>query len=228
MLLTSLQMSDKLRKTDKYNVGEQVINLLLQHVRNLLEKVGDMKSLKQYARERGISVEAVRRQLVRYSEELEGHVTTQNRAKYIDDEAEQFLDNHRLRRTVVLEPTEEEVASELEAMRFELDRLKNEVVRLQGSVIKAQEENKSLIEYRTKYEGLIEYKEHTEKMLAESQESQRKMGEELGEVKEKLRSADHDLQRADQELTELKERLSDAEREAQSYQKTFFGFYRKK
>ena len=54
-----------------------------------------MISIKDYAKENGITYEAVRQQLVRYKDELEGHIHKDGRTRFLDDEAVAFLSSHR-------------------------------------------------------------------------------------------------------------------------------------
>ena len=61
-----------------------------------------MLTLKDYAKEAGISYEAVRRQIKRYSAELEGHIHQQGRTQYLDDDAVAFLDGHRLEKPIAV------------------------------------------------------------------------------------------------------------------------------
>ena len=51
----------------------------------------DMVTLKQFADDQGISYEAVRRQVVRYADDLRGHVVRKQHTQYLDDEAVAFL-----------------------------------------------------------------------------------------------------------------------------------------
>lgn len=52
-------------------------------------------SLKDYAEQKNISYEAVRKQVVRYADELEGHLIKDGRQRYLDAEAVAFLDAKR-------------------------------------------------------------------------------------------------------------------------------------
>lgn len=54
-----------------------------------------MLSFKDYAREYGVTYEAVRQQVKRYQSELEGHIHQQGRTQYLDDVAVAFLSEHR-------------------------------------------------------------------------------------------------------------------------------------
>ena len=57
-----------------------------------------MISIKDYAKNKGVSYEAVRKQVNRYKDELDGHIHKQNRTQYLDDEAVTFLDSKRAER----------------------------------------------------------------------------------------------------------------------------------
>lgn len=56
-----------------------------------------MVSIKDFARDYGVSYEAVRRQIKRYGAELQGHIHVQGRTQYLDDVAVAFLAEHRSR-----------------------------------------------------------------------------------------------------------------------------------
>lgn len=54
-----------------------------------------MISIKDYAKESGVTYEAVRQQVKRYQAELEGHIHIQGRTQYLDDVAVAILNSHR-------------------------------------------------------------------------------------------------------------------------------------
>lgn len=54
-----------------------------------------MISLKDYAKNKNVSYEAVRKQVNCYKTELERHIHKVNRTQYLDDEAVPFLDSKR-------------------------------------------------------------------------------------------------------------------------------------
>ena len=62
-------------------------------------------SLKDYAEQKNISYEAVRKQVVRYKNELEGHVIRDGRQQFLDDEAVTFLDSKREKNPVIIVQT---------------------------------------------------------------------------------------------------------------------------
>ena len=61
-----------------------------------------MVSIKDFARDNGVSYEAVRKQIKRYAVELEGHVHQQGRTQYLDDVAAAFLQEHRSKPAMVI------------------------------------------------------------------------------------------------------------------------------
>lgn len=155
------------------------------------------KSLREYAQEHKISYEAVRKLVNRYQEDLEGHISTQNRTKYLDEEAQKILDEkRRVQPIVILEETSKETIEEL---RAEIKRRDEMMIELQSKLIELQESQITLIEAKTRADMLLEDKEKKE-----------------AELKDKT-----------EEVIELRVKLTEAEKEAQSFKKTFLGLYKK-
>lgn len=61
-----------------------------------------MLSIKDFARDYGVSYEAVRRQIKRYGAELQGHIHVQGRTQYLDEVAVAFLAEHRAKPAVAV------------------------------------------------------------------------------------------------------------------------------
>ena len=59
-------------------------------------------SLKDYAKQNRISYEAVRQQVVRYQDELAGHLIRDGRQQFLDEEAVAFLDARRKKNPVAI------------------------------------------------------------------------------------------------------------------------------
>lgn len=79
-------------------------------------------SLKDYAAQNNVTYEAVRQQVVRYAEELEGHIVKDGRQQFLDDEAVEFLDGKRQKNPVtIIQASKDE----------EIERLKRENENLQ-------------------------------------------------------------------------------------------------
>ena len=92
-------------------------------------------SIKNYAKARNISYEAARQQVKRYADELDGHITRQNRTQYLDDFAVELLDEHRQQSPVVV--INQDKDEELEKLRDENKALMQRVMLLQGELIEA-------------------------------------------------------------------------------------------
>ena len=96
-----------------------------------------MVTLKEYAEKKSISYEAVRKQVSRYREELGNHIKKEGRTQYLDDWAEEFLDDRRASNVVVMyEHAKDERIEELEQQNQNL-RLK--VMELQEKIIARDE-----------------------------------------------------------------------------------------
>lgn len=65
-----------------------------------------MITLKDYALEKKISYEAVRKQVKRYREELRDHVIVDGRQQFLDDVAVAFLDEKRMKNPIIVEQNE--------------------------------------------------------------------------------------------------------------------------
>ena len=84
-------------------------------------------SLRDYAAQKGISYEAVRQQVVRYKDELEGHIIKDGRQQFLDEEAVSFLDAKRQKNPVtIIQQSKDE---ELEMLRQQKEAL---LVRVQN------------------------------------------------------------------------------------------------
>lgn len=92
-------------------------------------------TLKEYAKRRNISYEAVRKQVDLYREHIGKHLQFKGRTQYIDDEAVAFLDTRRAK------PTEPDRFNELVDQNKQKD---TQIIQLQHQIIELQDENKKL------------------------------------------------------------------------------------
>ena len=161
-------------------------------------------TLKQYADKRGITYEAVRRMVQKYRAQLGEHIIRKNNAQLLDETAVEFLNERRRQSPVVVvrENNEDRIAeleSQLAQVKAQLDQAKDRIIQL-------QEENTAMIEAKTKYDLLLE--DH-ERATAD-----------LENIRGKLDQTEKQLH-----IAEIDKEV--AQREAQSYHKSWFGFYRK-
>ena len=121
-------------------------------------------SLKEYAKESGVSYEAVRQQVKRYAADLEGHIVQQGRTQFLDDEAVAILDSHRQHRTMTIYDAEpsakiQELYDKLEAAREENATLLRELrlqAGLQARLEAAETVQKALEASRDEYKAMAE------------------------------------------------------------------------
>ena len=59
-------------------------------------------TLREYARQKNVSYEAVRKQVVRYKDELDGHIIQDGRQQFLDEEAVVFLDAKRQKNPIAI------------------------------------------------------------------------------------------------------------------------------
>lgn len=114
-----------------------------------------MISIKEYAREKNVTYEAVRKQVRRYQKELEGHISRINRTQYLDDEAVAFLDKKRAESPIiVLETSKDEeiqrLSNENKALLLKVAELQEQLLQEKDQVKLLQLEKIQLLEEKTK------------------------------------------------------------------------------
>lgn len=182
-----------------------------------------MMTIAEYAESRHVSQPAIRRQIQRYHEELQGHIYVNNRRRVLDDEAIAFLDSHRQPRAIVVSETAEE-NKELHKLLFEkqeiIAQLKDEIIRL----TRAEADFQKLLVDNQKKEAEIAEKSAA---LTEKSEALERKEAEINERDAVIQAKDEKLDLMEVSLHDVKDRLQQAEEEVNSFQKSLFGFYRK-
>lgn len=215
----------------------------------------DFITMREYAQQKGVTYEAIRRQVAKYGDELRGHIVTRDRTKYLDEYAQDFLSDRRRLSPVVVKVEDnmeelEDLRKDVESLRAKLALAQDELLKSQNRVIALQDERTALIESAAKYTTLLEdhaalkdqltesdrLREEAEAREAEGREKleelRRESDREIGDLKrerdEIRREASEQAQKADQELETVKQERDAAQTEASSYIKSWFGFYRKR
>jgi chromosome segregation ATPase len=123
-----------------------------------------MITIKDYAKQKGVSYEAIRKQIKRYDAELEGHLIKQNRFLMLDDEAVQFLDGKRSENPVIV--YEQNKDEELEQLRQEnkmlliqMNTIQDQLGKVQQKLIAEMSTTKLLTQEKVQY---LEYKAQSE------------------------------------------------------------------
>lgn len=139
-----------------------------------------MLSLRQIAERQNVSYEAIRKQVVRYEEELKGHISVKNRTQYLDDWAVEFLQNRRRESPIIIVGQEKEeemknLKDQVETLRTQLLEVQKELLKsreehlkAQDRIIELQEESRTTLEARIKYTALLEDNKAKEAKLTEA------------------------------------------------------------
>lgn len=166
-----------------------------------------MLSIKDFARDYGVSYEAVRQQVKRYQAELDGHIHRQGRTQYLDDVAVAFLSEHRSKPAMVVYDAGD-------------DRRVQELQEKVNSLLedKADREKKisELSEWKAEHAVALAAAEQTRLALVASEAAQKALEASRDEYRAK---ADENAQRASEEAqkaAEAVQREQDALREAQT------------
>ena len=164
----------------------------------------ELVTIREFADLQGITYEAVRKQVVRFSEELSGHVVRKNRTQYLDEVAVKFLQERRRESPIILQNTDqgEEISrlmDQVESLRAQLVSAQNKLLESQERIISLQDEAQKALEDKARYTALLEDNETQKKKLQETEDQLRRVEAERDE----------------------------AVQEAKSYKKSWFGFYRK-
>lgn len=179
----------------------------------------ELVTLRQFAKEKRITYEAVRKQVIKYAEDLEGHIVTMDNTKYLDEYAQKFLSERRRLSPIVVKI--EDTQADNGEYQAQIEALKTELLQAQKKVIQLQEEARAGLEDRIKYQMLLTDHEEQKNKLREAEAAIEEKRADLEQEKE-LRK---DLQRQNEEQGKQIEELR---READSYERTFFGLYRKR
>lgn len=191
-----------------------------------------MITIKDYAKQKGVSYEAIRKQIKRYEDELEGHLVKQNRFLMLDDEAVRFLDGKRSENPVIV--YEQNKDEELEQLRHEnkvlliqMNTVQDQLGKVQQKLIAEMNNTKLLTNEKVQY---LEYKaqaEQKERQLqdlakardaaqekSDQQEALLRLKEQqIGALTAAKESAAENLQAAQTKMEELEKRAKAAEEE---------------
>lgn len=174
-----------------------------------------MISLKDYAKSKKISYEAVRKQVARYKTELEGHISKIHRTQYLDDAAIKFLDEKRAINPVAIIQIDKD--EEIERLKEENKSLLVNVATLQDSLLKSQSQIERLKEIESERLKLeIEadsLKEKNKSLETEKNELIVDNKVKIKEIEEKdkqLSTKEKELELTQSKMKELEERLEKA------------------
>ena len=179
----------------------------------------DLMTLKQFADDQGISYEAVRRAVKRHGDKLNGHIIENDGVRYLDEEAVKILKERRRESPIVVQTMDQgeeirELTAQIESLRAQLMQAQNELLSSKDRIIALQDEVKAGIEDKTKYQLL----------LTDNEEQKRKLRDAEADLDQEREMRQY-LQRKNEEQGKQIEELR---KEADSFEKSWFGFYRKR
>ena len=108
-----------------------------------------MTSIKEFARLENISYEAVRQQIKRYENELQGHLFKEGRTRYLDDWAMDFLREKKKKNPIIIQQYDhaaeiEQLKLEKEQLLMQLNLVQNQLIESQKLLLEKTEENSNL------------------------------------------------------------------------------------
>lgn len=123
-----------------------------------------MITIKDYAKQKGVSYEAIRKQIKRYEKDLEGHLVKQNRFLMLDDDAVAFLDAKRAENPVIVyeqnkDEALEQLRNENKNLLIKMNMVQDEMKQIQQKLIAEMDNNKLLTNEKVQY---LEYKTRAE------------------------------------------------------------------
>lgn len=199
----------------------------------------ELITIKQFAESQNVTYEAVRKQIVRYADDLKDHIARKGRTQYLDEWAVEFLTKRRRENPVILlgqdkDEAIESLTQQVESLRAQLMTAQNELLKSQDERLKAQdriielqEEAKKTLEDRAKYTALLEDNKAKEKKLQETEsllsEIQRAREDDQQTIEEIRRQQEEDRKT----IEDLQKQRDEAVTESKSYVRSLFGFYRK-
>ena len=136
-----------------------------------------MITIRDYAKENNVSYEAIRKQIKRYEDELNGHIIKQNRTQFLDDIAVAILDQHRRENPVII--VNQDTDFRLKQLEDENKNLLIKVAQQADKISQLNEDLKNKIEQMTSL--MLENKEKTSLL-----EQKRDQAEEINQLKEQL------------------------------------------
>lgn len=116
-----------------------------------------MVTIKEYAKTKGVSYEAVRKQVNRYHSELKGHISKVGRVNYLDEKAVEFLDSKRAESPIIIMETAKDeqiqrLQDENKALLLKVTELQDQLLKEKDTVKLLQSEKIELLQAREEKE----------------------------------------------------------------------------
>lgn len=170
-----------------------------------------MISLKEYAKQKNVSYEAIRKQVARYKDELQDHITMDGKQQFLDDEAVAFLDERRKKNPVVVYQQNKD--DEIQRLREERDV---HLVTIAEQAKKIAELTQFQLDTVKKQFAIEAVSEQQERRSAELDEREQRMAAELKAARQEgAEAARRELEeKTAQEIAEIQKNAQEAVQEA--------------
>ena len=166
-------------------------------------------SLKDYAKQKNVSYEAVRQQVVRYAEDLGDHLVKDGRQQFLDDEAVAFLDSKRKKNPIAIYQIEKD--EEIERLENQNKELLMKLAAAQEQTIKLQEEYRQISEKEAKIALLEADNEAARARAAEAERRADVADQERRDVESAIEKLQSDLEISEKGRSEAELRAQAAE-----------------
>lgn len=205
-----------------------------------------LMSIRDFAETQHISYEAVRKQVIRFKQDLRGHIVVSDRKQLLDEYAVDFLASHRKENPITVVQAED--LERLKELEQETADLKDQLIAAQKGWAEAQQKltgvlekynsllstSANTLETKQRYEMLLEDHSKLQEELSSAQNelestraAMKDTSERLSETQANLETARNNLETTQVALRKAEKGREEAETEARSYHKTIFGLYRK-
>lgn len=161
-----------------------------------------MISIKDYAKENGVTYEAVRQQVKRYHQELAGHIHIQGRTQYLDDVAVAILNSHRSVNPVVV--YDKGAGEDFRALQQELANARAETKDYWEQLKKKDETMAVLVQQNEQYRLQAA-------SVAQLEADNQAAKDKIAEAEKNVQKAAEELQRAEKEKDAWKQYAIDLE-----------------
>ena len=175
-----------------------------------------MISIKDYAQSKGVTYEAVRKQIGRYSAELEGHISKTGKTQMLDEYAVEFLDSKRNNNAVAVFNVQrnaeiDDLKAQVAEMEAQIEAAKAKVLE-QAEELKKSAEKQLLLEAdksSIREEELKKREELMEKHAKREEEHYNKLSakdEEIALLKAQLQTATDKVTAKNEEIEKMRKR----------------------
>lgn len=113
-----------------------------------------MQTIKEYAKNNGVSYEAIRKQIKTYEVELKEHILKNGRTQYLDDYAVEFLNKKRANSTIIIQKADKDeliksLENENRALLLKVAELQEQLLKEKDAVKLLQEQKIQLLENKS-------------------------------------------------------------------------------